>query len=152
MRVAAAVHHAARQRGFTLVELVTTLVLVGAVAAIAAPRFADPGPFRERGFFDEAIATTRYAHQVAQASGCTVRVAFSAGYSAFIACDGGAESALTRPGAADAISATAPSGVSVTTTSFTFDKIGRATIGAGGATVTIGSYAFTVDAETGLLQ
>ena len=144
--------HAARQRGFTLVELVTTLVVLGTVAAIAAPRFSDPGPFRSRGFFDDALAATRYAQKVAAASGCTVRIAFNAGYAAFIACDGGAESALTRPGSGDAVSGTAPSGVSVTTTSFTFDKIGRASIGAGGATVTVASYAFTVDAETGLVR
>ena len=142
---------AARQGGFTLVELITTVLLVGAVAAIAAPRFADPGPFRTRAFFDDALAATRYAHQVAIASGCATRIAFSGGYSAFIDCGGG-EVALTRPGAATAVSSTAPTGVTVTSTGFSFDRIGRAAIGGGGATVTVGPHAFTVDAETGLAR
>lgn len=142
---------AARQGGFTLVELITTVLLVGAVAAIAAPRFADPGPFRTRAFFDDTLTATRYAHQVAIASGCATRIAFSGGYNAFIDCGGG-EVALTRPGAATAVSATAPAGVTVTTTSFSFDRIGRAAIGGGGATVSVGPHAFTVDAETGLAR
>lgn len=145
-------HTGIAQRGFTLVELITVVVLVGAMAAVAAPRFADPGPFRVRAFFDDTVAATRYAQKLAIASGCNVRIAFNAGYSAFMSCNSAAESAVPRPGSADALTGAAPGGVTVTTTSVTFDKIGRAVAITAGNVVSVDSFSFTVDAETGLVQ
>ena len=54
-----------RNAGFTLVELVTILVMVGILAAFAAPRFVDNTGFESRGFFDQAQATVRYAQKLA---------------------------------------------------------------------------------------
>ena len=141
-----------RAGGFTLIEMVTVLTLVGALAAIAAPRFADPSPFQVRGFYDEAMAAARYAQKIAIASGCKVRMQFNAGYSAFIACNGGAEVALSRPGSSDLLSASAPNGVTVTNTSITFDKMGRPIAISAGNTVAVAAWSFTVETETGLVH
>ena len=39
-----------RQRGFTLIELIMVMVIVGILAVFVAPRFFDAGLFRSRGF------------------------------------------------------------------------------------------------------
>ena len=67
------------QRGFTLVELVTVLIILGTVTAIAAPRMFDNGIFRERGYADEIATSLRYARRIAVASACNVRFTVNAG-------------------------------------------------------------------------
>ncbi len=54
-------------QGFTLVELVTLIAVLGILAAVAAPRFFDGGAFAGRGFFDQAAAFLRYAQKQAVA-------------------------------------------------------------------------------------
>lgn len=69
------------QRGFTLVELILVLVVIGILAAVAGPRFFSRDVFDERVYFEEALAAVRYAQKVAVASGCPIRVELdSAGY------------------------------------------------------------------------
>ena len=72
-----------RQGGFTLVEVVAVLVILGIVSAIAAPRLFNNAIFSERGYADEIAASLRYARRIAVASACNVRfTANAAGYSA----------------------------------------------------------------------
>jgi MSHA pilin protein MshC len=53
------------QSGFTLVELVVTIVVLGIIAVVAMPRFAARNTFDSRGFYDRATATVRYAQKLA---------------------------------------------------------------------------------------
>ena len=53
------------QRGVTLVELVSVIVILGILSAVAAPRFISSDAFRSRGFYDQATATVRYAQKIA---------------------------------------------------------------------------------------
>lgn len=67
------------QRGFTLVELIMVMIIVGILAAFAAPRFFDADIFKSRGFADQMQASLRYAQKVAIAQRRNVCVAMTAG-------------------------------------------------------------------------
>ncbi len=51
--------------GFTMVELIVTVIIIGIMAAVVAPRFFGKHGFEERGFHDESIAALRYAQKAA---------------------------------------------------------------------------------------
>lgn len=63
--------------GFTLVEMVMTMVIVGIVAAVVAPRFFDNNVFQSRGFADQVQASLRYAQKAAIAQRRNVCVTFT---------------------------------------------------------------------------
>lgn len=67
-----------RERGFTLVELIAVMVVIGILAVAALPRFFDQNVFEARGFLDETRALLRYAQKTAVAQRRTVCVAFAA--------------------------------------------------------------------------
>ena len=70
-------------RGFSLIELITCVIVLALLAALAGPRFVDTQPFNERGYADELAAALRYAEGVAVATGCNVQVTINfAGYNA----------------------------------------------------------------------
>lgn len=142
--------------GFTLVELVVTLVIVGALAAVSAPVFFSANDFKERAFYREALATVRYAQKRALATGCNVQVAFGAGAIALTEaaavgnCTAGPYSqAVPDPsGNAAGFQRPYPAGMAVSSSSspFTFAPSGAAS---SLVTVTIGGQTFTVDPMTG---
>jgi MSHA pilin protein MshC len=154
---------------FTLIELVAVLVIVGVLAALALPRFADVGPFAARGFFEEALAATRYAQKLAVASGCSIRVRFTAtSDSVSIARFTGADCTqvtagtvpVTRPGSSESLDLDAPAGVSVgRDLSFYFDRIGRPHDLGGNLiddptdlAITIGGRRLQITPDTGLVR
>jgi MSHA pilin protein MshC len=56
-----------KQYGFTLIELIVTMMIIGILAVAAVPRFFDQSIFDSRGFYDETLAILRYAQKTAVA-------------------------------------------------------------------------------------
>lgn len=113
-----------RGSGFTIVELVVIISILGLLAAVLGPRFAGRDAFASRGFYDEAQSVVRYAHKTAIAWRrpvfvCVTATAVSAGTVA------GCGTLLVHPATGAALTATAPSGVTLTPVSFSFDGAGR---------------------------
>lgn len=142
------------QRGFTLVELIMTMVIIGILAAVVAPRFFDNNVFQSRGFADQVQASLRYAQKVAIAQHRFVCVAFS---STSITLSTGATTAcgtpLASPSGDPSYVVNAPSGVAFTAlpTGFSFDALGRPstaqTLAIAGAVNSI-----TIESETGYVH
>ncbi len=61
-------------RGFSLIELVTVVVLLGILGVAALGRFGSQDVFAVRGFFDDTVTATRFAQKLAISCGCDVRV------------------------------------------------------------------------------
>lgn len=66
------------KNGFTLVELIAVLVVLGIVSAVVAPKFISIDDFENRSYFDEVATANRYAQKLAVASGCDVQVRMDA--------------------------------------------------------------------------
>ncbi|MGZ3236518.1 MAG: pilus assembly FimT family protein [Burkholderiaceae bacterium] len=68
------VHSPKQHKGFTLVELIMVLVLVGILAVTALPRFFSRSTYDTLEFFNQAEAMLRYAQKVAIAQNRAVYV------------------------------------------------------------------------------
>lgn len=142
-------------RGFTLIELVMVMVIIGILAIVVGPRFFDRQVFDERLYYEESLAAVRYGQKLAVASGCLIQVSLDAGGYTLrraAACTSGAYNAAVQgPDGQSPFAATPPSGVSVTAPSFpvVFDSLGQPSAA---ASATIGSFTITVTTSTGLVQ
>lgn len=136
--------------GFTLVELIITILVVAILAAVAFPRLSLQG-YRETGFFNQSLAAIRFGQKQAVSSGCHVQVQIdTSGCRLFwTGSPGGCPGAgtpITNPIGASAnfCAQSTPSGTPSAT--FTFDNIGRP---GGTQIINLGSRTITVEAETG---
>lgn len=66
-----------RQRGFTMVELIVTMVIIGILAVVVLPRFDLLRGFDEIGYRDQVKATLEYARKAAVAQRRFVCVSLS---------------------------------------------------------------------------
>ncbi|MDO8412594.1 MAG: type II secretion system protein [Gallionellaceae bacterium] len=157
-------------RGFTLVELITIIVILGILAVAAAPRFFDRSVFDSRGFYDQVIATVRYAQKTAIAKHRFVCVTFPAinkislTYGLTNACSSGA---LTSPSGEPYPLVSSNASFSSLPPDFSFDCLGRprdtttlatcndiAGVLVSARSITVNNYgaSITVERETGYVH
>lgn len=124
--------------GFTIVELIITITIIGILAGVAIPRFVSRDAFDSVGFTDQVISITRYAQKVAIAKRRNVCVAITANavslsYSNAALCD----TPLALP-SDQSNTLNAPNGVTLSSViaNFYFDPLGRPFNVAGNAAFT----------------
>jgi MSHA pilin protein MshC len=70
-------------RGFTLIELICCLVIIGILAAVTGPRLFDNSSFNAHGYAQEVADALHETQAVAVASNCAAEITINAaGYSA----------------------------------------------------------------------
>lgn len=157
-----AYRHQPRDRsGFTMVELVVMMLIIGILAVVVLPRFDLLQGFDEIGYRDKVKATLEYARKSAVAQRRNVQVAIAGsgltvtrqtatpegeGIASWVA--------LNLPGTSTNAFA-APSGVALSPDSATiiFDPLGRpVTLSASSFTVSGGAGTITIEAETGYVH
>jgi MSHA pilin protein MshC len=155
--------HAAKQAGFTLIELVAIMVLAGILAVTALPRMVQFSEFDQRGFLDQTLSGLRFAQKTAIAQRRWVKVTdaangFSLSYCGYTGGNGcsantaSCSSAVLDPSTGAAFSIAAPSGVGMShsgASPFYFDCEGRP-VNASGVSVASSTYTVTTSGASNL--
>lgn len=142
--------------GFTLIEMIVSLILVGILAIAVLPRLFDRGDFDARAFADQTASALRYAQKTAIAQRRTVCTVFTANSLTLrirsTPGSGACDTNLTGPTGVTpyTVSATGTVLFSPTPSDFSFDAEGRPS---SAATLQIGSvFTVMVQAETGYVS
>lgn len=158
--------HFTGMTGYTLVELVMTLVIIGILAAVAVPRFFEVDVFRSRGFADQVQAALRYAQKeaIAQhrnvcvnmtASDITLTIASVSGAAG--ACDTNLVSPAGQPSGCPSATykiCTPSAAITLTplTASFVFDALGKPSVAQNTIAINGAPNNIVVEAETGYVH
>ncbi len=146
------------ERGFSLVELVIVLIVVGILAVTVLPRFANRSDFDARGFFDATASMLRYAQKSAVAQRRTVCVGFGADSSVTLtiagAFNGACDTPLAGPDGVAPYTLAAPAGVvfAAAPANFNFRPSGAASLGQVLSVTELAGRSLTVVAATGYVQ
>lgn len=116
-------------KGFTVIELIVVLVIIGILAVMVIPRMIDPAPINAREAAEMVAADIRHTQELALSGVASQSVVFTAGSPSYTAANR---------------TVTLPAGVVIgTTTTITFNRLGvpsahpTFSVNVGGATVTV---------------
>lgn len=144
-------------RGFTLVELIVVIVVLGILSITVLPRFADRTAFDQAGFTDQVRAAIQHARRTAIANRRYVCVTTTSS-SVSLQMDPRSPDGLAAPSCTVNVNIpgtsgnniSAPSGVTLSlATSFRFDPLGRASAS---PSFTIAGQTIKVEQETGYVH
>ena len=150
-------HHDA---GFSLIELLTVVLLLGILGIVALGRLTDQNQVAARGFFDDTVNAVRFAQKLALSSGCDVRVITTASsyqlrQSSTCIADDFTDPVVNPANRSNNYqNVNMPAGFSLTAGSITFDARGRREGATSDFDLSDGTttYSFRVHASTGLVE
>ena len=135
--------------GFTLIELVVVILLIGIISFVAAPRFMTTSVIKERSAADEMIAALRFTQQMAMSRGGGIQFRTTANdYNVELTVG---PTPLPSPDRSGNYTKSFPSGVTANVVTIEFNGLGEPLplIPSTNKTITVGSYTITVEADTG---
>jgi MSHA pilin protein MshC len=128
--------------GFTLVELIMTIIIIGIISVVVAPKMFDNSVFQSRGALDQVKAALRYGQKVAIAQNRSVSVNLSA------ATLSDCNTTLVSSNVKCVISNSVTTSPALPQT-VTFDSLGRT---AAATSISVGGTTITIEAETGYVH
>lgn len=134
-----------KNTGFTLVELIVVILLIGILSAFVAPRFFADNDFKARGIADELITAIRHAQRLSMTRGENHRIIITTTSYTVEKFDG---SSVRHPDGSLSFSKSIPTNIVTTATTITFDQLGRP-IPNSVSTISISPFTLTVEQETG---
>ncbi len=167
------IHQQPSQSGFTLVEIIIVIVLLGILAAAVLPKAFSTSTYTTRLYFDSVLNSVEYARKLAVGTGQHIQVALSTSTLTLSRRTEGSNcttgtvlSAVVDPSTnATTFVKTAPSGITLSPAiTFYFDGLGKAYLVSGTATTcaALGTQVITVQGnfsatvtivgETGFVQ
>ena len=147
--------------GFSLIELLAVIILLGIVGVVALGRLGTQDGVAARGFFDDTVTAVRFAQKLAVSTGCEVRVITTASSYQLRQSSGCVTGDFVSPVPNPANRSQAyqntdmPAGFTLTAGNITFNSRGTREESAPPTfTLTDGTtvYNFTVHESTGLVQ
>jgi MSHA pilin protein MshC len=148
-----------KHSGFTITELVVVLVITGVLAAVAVPRFFVSQQYKDRGFYDQALAISRFAQKSAIAlrrnvcvniASPSINLTYASAAGSISTCDTNLPSPV---GGTAPFTVTAPSGVTLSpSTTIIFTALGSVSSAGATTTITVSSRTITVESGTGYVH
>ena len=134
--------------GFTIVELIVVILLVGIISIFMLPRFFNNAVFAERRTIDELISAIRYTQQLSMSRGENHRLQVNINNYVYQRSNGGAWTTIRNP---DGSTGNAyPDNINLTATTVTFNQLGQPVPNTAPAqTITVGSQLITIEVDTG---
>jgi len=143
------------QQGFTVVELVVVILIMGIIAINVGSRFYSSNSFSDRKVADELIEAIRYAQHIAMSrvggTGNTIRVITTSNSYTVDQFDGANSTPVPNPNKSGDYSVTIPDNSSLSATTISFNGLGQPTPNTN-TDITVGSptaFTITVEGETG---
>ncbi len=147
------------QLGFTMVELIVTMMIIGILAITALPRLIDSSDFDDRRFSDEVMAALQYAQKAAIATRRNVCVTFtiSSVTLTIASAPGNAQACtldLAGPTGVTPFAVNAPDGTSFAArpADFIFNALGSSSVATQAIQVAGASTSITVEQESGYVH
>jgi len=135
-------------RGFTLVELVVVILILGILAINVGSRFFTGSAFSDRKVADELIEAIRYAQHLAMSRGGSESFQLVTTSTSYSVQDSGG-TAVSNPNRSSAYTVTIPSDTSLAAKTISFNGLGQPTPDEDTIISVGSSFTITIEQETG---